>query len=84
MMLDGYKPPPDTRPEQPLTPRELEVLAMIVDGATSAEIANRLYRRDDGPVPRDKPPQPGDWVRDRRDSRGQPPAAVGSKSRTRH
>jgi DNA-binding NarL/FixJ family response regulator len=42
MMLDGYNLPPDTRPEQPLTPRELEVLAMIADGATSAEIADRL------------------------------------------
>ena len=40
MMLDHYNLPPDTRPEQPLTPRELEVLAevlaMIADGATSA------------------------------------------------
>jgi DNA-binding NarL/FixJ family response regulator len=46
MMLDHYNLPPDTRPEQPLTPRELEVLAevlaMIADGATSAEIADQL------------------------------------------
>jgi DNA-binding NarL/FixJ family response regulator len=46
MMLDDYNLPPDTRPEQPLTPRELEVLAevlaMIADGATSAEIADQL------------------------------------------
>jgi DNA-binding NarL/FixJ family response regulator len=42
MMLDPCNLPPDTRPEQPLTPRELEVLAMIADGATSAEIADRL------------------------------------------
>jgi DNA-binding NarL/FixJ family response regulator len=33
---DPYNLPPDTRPEQPLTPRELEVLAMIADGAMSA------------------------------------------------
>jgi DNA-binding NarL/FixJ family response regulator len=42
MMRDPDDLPPDTRPEQPLTPRELEVLAMIADGATSAEIADRL------------------------------------------
>jgi LuxR family transcriptional regulator, regulator of acetate metabolism len=46
MMLDHYNLPPDTRPEQPLTPRELEVLAevlaMIANGATSAEIADQL------------------------------------------
>jgi len=46
MMLDHYNLPPETRPEQPLTPRELEVLAevlaMIADGATSAEIADQL------------------------------------------
>lgn len=41
-MLDPYNLPPNTRPDQPLTPRELEVLAMIADGATSAEIADRL------------------------------------------
>jgi DNA-binding NarL/FixJ family response regulator len=41
-MTDPYNLPPDTRPEPPLTPRELEVLAMIADGATSAEIADRL------------------------------------------
>jgi DNA-binding NarL/FixJ family response regulator len=45
-MLDPYNLPPDTRPEQRLTPRELEVLAevlaMIADGATSAEMADRL------------------------------------------
>jgi DNA-binding NarL/FixJ family response regulator len=42
MMVDPYDLPPDIRPEQPLTPRELDVLAMIADGATSAEIADRL------------------------------------------
>lgn len=42
MMLDPCNLSPDTRPDQPLTPRELEVLAMIADGATSAEIADRL------------------------------------------
>src|SRR5579862_1620446 len=36
MLTDPYNLPPDTRPEQPLTPRELEVLAMIADEATSA------------------------------------------------
>ena len=39
---DPYDLAPDTRPEQLLTPRELEVLAIIADGATSAEIADRL------------------------------------------
>jgi DNA-binding NarL/FixJ family response regulator len=40
-------PPPDSEPVYRLTPRETEVLCLVAEGLSNAEIADRLFVSDE-------------------------------------